>query len=543
MTIKKINTHFLDFNSKLKPLSNLNIEFYDQDINTSILRFSLRQCEIAVNLAVKKMNAYIMLVAEDGSKVRDYLVVYDGKNGIVSYTIPKEFLQHTGRVTGQVYLYHQDNILVTRTFSFIIKDSLVNSFSAQTKLEYIKTYDDLETVIKNRVVEIEKAIANGSDYVAEIEKVSDKSHAKIQVVANNASIAVDKSVADAKVAVEEKSNTVIKKVKETADSALEKIAEYGQVPKITADNGAPRFDLDATKDFFIETLTWGNGFFTFYLSAGAKNNPTGSLSWLRGSVSIYGKNIDVTAFDKNGIMYTVPCVNGVYGTWNKFVQEMETTNWQKYEMMPANGIRPRLLNGTDLLTLKSGFYEVTQCKNSPFSETESSWKELDVIESDLGRKILRLTISGNGRTFIRTVHTNGVGGRDWWEIPDKVELQNAVKESKPATLWQGSANGVSTTTYTLTQEINRSKKIRITYDFPGGKGKVQIVDLNSTTTLAIRDLNLTNIDAKGGSLYELQLDFTSLSNFKIVIDSVFDLNGSGSINRKSFTIRKIEEVD
>lgn len=39
MTIKKINTHFLDFNSKLKPLSNLNIEFYDQDINTSILRF------------------------------------------------------------------------------------------------------------------------------------------------------------------------------------------------------------------------------------------------------------------------------------------------------------------------------------------------------------------------------------------------------------------------------------------------------------------------------------------------------------------------
>lgn len=565
MKIKKIANAQLELNSQLKPLSDLNIEFYNQDINTAVLRFTLTQCGAGIKISLNKMQAYIMLIAEDGSKVRDYLAIYDDRKGIVSYTIPKEFLKHTGRVTGQVYLYCEDNVLVTRTFSFIIKDSLVNDFSPETMLEYIKTFDDLESAIKAKATEIEQAIANGADYVSEmnktvangqkkigisvtqaaldIEKTTSHAENTIKTTATESQQAIEKAVIGAKTTVEETSTTAIKTVSETSASVLKKIIEYGQVPKITADNGTPRYDLNATKDFFEETLKWGNGLFTFYLSAGAKNNPTGTTSWLRGSVFIYGKNIDVTAFDKLGTMYTVTCANGNYGKWVTVVSEVKTNNWQKYALLPESGVRHRLENGTDLLTLKSGFYEVTQCKNGPFIETEASWKELEVIEADKGRKFFKLTLSGNGRTFFRTVHTNGSDGRDWWELAGKEDIDVAIKTLNPTTIWQGAANGVSTTAYTLSQPINRVNKIRITYNFPGAKGKVKVVDLSTTTTLTVQDLNLTDIDAKGGGLYELQLDFSALNNFKIVIDSVYDLNASGSINRKSFTILKVEEVN
>ena len=76
--MKKISYNQLDINSNLKPLSDLNVEFYDQDINTSILRFGITRCDKNVNLTTVKTDAYIMLVAKDGSKISDYLNIYDG---------------------------------------------------------------------------------------------------------------------------------------------------------------------------------------------------------------------------------------------------------------------------------------------------------------------------------------------------------------------------------------------------------------------------------------------------------------------------------
>lgn len=100
------------------------------------------------------------------------------------------------------------------------------------------------------------------------------------------------------------------------------------------------------------------------------------------------------------------------------------TNWQKFKVTQDNGSRVRLKDGTDLLTLTTGYYEVSKCKNSPFSETEASWKNVDVVEGIAGRKMLRLTLSGVGATFYKTLHTNGDGGRDWWQVADAGVTQN-----------------------------------------------------------------------------------------------------------------------
>ncbi|MDO7864907.1 hypothetical protein Q5427_11460 [Brochothrix thermosphacta] len=106
-----------------------------------------------------------------------------------------------------------------------------------------------------------------------------------------------------------------------------------------------------------------------------------------------------------------------------------------YPLISGTGTRERLADGTDLLTLKTGYYEVAQCKNSPFPDTEASWKNIDVIDGGAGRKMLRLTVSSKGDTFYKTLHTNSAGGRDWWQVANTSDLQLLVKSSE-AELWQ-----------------------------------------------------------------------------------------------------------
>ena len=60
---------------------------------------------------------------------------------------------------------------VLNEFKFTVKDALINSVSAVTKIEYIRMFDKLKDEIKQRVKDIEDAIANGSDYVAQMKNV------------------------------------------------------------------------------------------------------------------------------------------------------------------------------------------------------------------------------------------------------------------------------------------------------------------------------------------------------------------------------------
>ena len=124
---------------------------------------------------------------------------------------------------------------------------------------------------------------------------------------------------------------------------------------------------------------------------------------------------------------------------NKVIADIAKNNvvQQKdyYPLISGAGTRTKLADGTDLLTLETGYYEVTKCKNSPFPDTDVSWKNIDVIDGREGRKMLRLTVSDSGDTFYKTLHTNSAGGRDWWQAANTSDLQSLVKSSE-AELWQ-----------------------------------------------------------------------------------------------------------
>lgn len=309
MSITKIAKMTTEITADYQKLSDLNVAFYNQDVNTSILQFDVTRNNAPVPLGKVNVDGYIVLLAADGSRIQDAVEITDEINGVIEYTIPREFLKHSGKALGQIYIAvkGKDDTAVMRQFSFDIKNDLLTSFSATKKLEYIKTFDDLTTFIKQRVDEIDAAIANGEDYVAAMEKVAEKGQKDIQAVATKATADVNKAATDANKKITDTSNTAVATVNAKGDAVLKAFTENGQVSKITADSGAPRYDLNSTKDLFAEILTWGNGFFTFYLSAGATNNPTGTTSWLRGTASTYGKNSNVLAYDKDGAMYTAAC--------------------------------------------------------------------------------------------------------------------------------------------------------------------------------------------------------------------------------------------
>ncbi|MCD8872136.1 BppU family phage baseplate upper protein [Staphylococcus gallinarum] len=169
MSISKVKQIRLETTAEYQPISDLNVRFFNQDINTSVLDFIVTRNNDPIPLGVDNIEATIVLTSNK-FKISDEVKIKDGLNGILTYTLPDDILERPGKVTGQIYIgiKGKEDTVVQRLFSFNIEDSLINSFDAETKLVYIRKFDQLEEQISQRVESIEQAIANSEDYVTKV---------------------------------------------------------------------------------------------------------------------------------------------------------------------------------------------------------------------------------------------------------------------------------------------------------------------------------------------------------------------------------------
>ncbi|RZI05187.1 BppU family phage baseplate upper protein [Staphylococcus condimenti] len=169
MSISKVKQIRLETTAQYQPISDLNVSFFNQDINTSVFDFIITRNSVPIPLGEDNIEGSIVLKS-DKFKIQDEVQIKDALNGIVTYTLPKAILERPGKVTGQVYIgvKGKEDTVVQRLFSFNIADSLINSFDAETKLVYIKKFDKLEEQISQRVESIEEAIENSEDYVTKV---------------------------------------------------------------------------------------------------------------------------------------------------------------------------------------------------------------------------------------------------------------------------------------------------------------------------------------------------------------------------------------
>ncbi|WP_019469699.1 phage baseplate upper protein [Staphylococcus cohnii] len=193
MTLDKIAKTEMDITAYYRDLKKLNVEFYNQDINTSKLMFQITRNNSPMLLSEINTNSQIVLVTSNGSKKVDNLVFEDELNGILSYTLPNDVLAHVGNVVGEIYVNRKgsDDTIVVRTFQFSIKDAIINTIEADTKLSYIRKFDDLESLITQRVNAIEESVKNLDDYVLRVNEARDNALEEIGIKKDDVSLIIE----------------------------------------------------------------------------------------------------------------------------------------------------------------------------------------------------------------------------------------------------------------------------------------------------------------------------------------------------------------
>lgn len=167
-----------------------------------------------------------------------------------------------------------------------------------------ESYENITEITTNAIMEVIETVSNANISLSQI------------VTTGTAEIDGIKEIAISTIRTE-----ISNMLKLIADNQVVKYtdAKNWQKNAITTASGAPKYDLNATKDIFQEAILWGNGFHTFYLSAGAVNNPAGTTSYVMGFAQFYGNAGGIKAYDKLGRSYYAPRLGVEFGRWSEFV--------------------------------------------------------------------------------------------------------------------------------------------------------------------------------------------------------------------------------
>ena len=315
----------------LKPISDLGVGFYNLDENTAILQFQLTNNSGPLMLHENNIDSYAYFESKNGS-VSDVieLEIIDNYNGIVQITIPKDFLQASTdtKVTGQVYIGvnnvsgkpEYNEVAVFREFNFEVKDALINKISSFTKIEYIRMFDQLKARIEQQVKDIEEAIANGADYVAEMKSVLQKGIETLNAIVADGKTDIQSFITQAKSDLDNTKNTAINDITTTSNNAKTSVNE--------------------TADGVIKNI----------------NNISNDAT----------EHIDGKVVEFNGLLET-----GGFLTPEELGNELDELEWQKYKLTNDNGESTTLTSPVDLKDpaylsgLKPGSYYAAGPTNSP----------------------------------------------------------------------------------------------------------------------------------------------------------------------------------
>ena len=354
----------------LRPISDLGVGFYNLDENTAILRFQLSNEKGPLLVHENNLTAYAYFESSNGS-VSDVieLEIEDSFNGIVTITLDKDFLQASTstKVKGQVYIGvnnvdgnpEYNEVAVFREFTFEVADALINKISSFTKIEYIRMFDQLKMRIEQKVKDIEEAIANGADYVAEMKSVLQKGVETLNAIVADGKSDVQNIVTQAK--------TDLTKVK---DNATEDI-------NTTANNA--KTSVQDTASTAVNSINTKADEATEHVDS---------------KVTEFNQTVEDNGFLSPQILD----------------EELGKLDWQKYKLIEDNGQRIRV-SDTDPVELNSGFYQMWRMKNAPEGNDDNTqyWNVDVTIGRDETKQIIA-TISASGKTYKKNVHKGNSTG-------------------------------------------------------------------------------------------------------------------------------------
>lgn len=454
----------LETTARYQPLSDLDVNFYTRDIQTSILNFIVTRNRTPLLLGQSNVDASISLEFEDGSIVRDDLMIKDGINGILSYTLSDEMLRHTGKVTGQVdiAIKGKEDTVVERLFSFNISKTLIDSIDAETKLIHIKRFADLEKNITERYERMEETFADGENLAQAVLDASTKGLDDL-TSAKNKSLNEIKTSKDS--FLKEITNTgsnytnQLNTVYNTMDSKINKfnsdvqaggyikssVTDNWQKYKLTKDDGTAKelTKADLLNNEYLNGLEPG-----IYFASESVSTPSGT----DGFVNVQKRNvIKVVYFQpQNSDKIYINRFNNVWSDWHDPLNDMESvsgsqakadkalsdakvyvdknisdTGWQELPLM--GGVEADVSLGPSVYRVKNGVCNIIFNVRMTAAKAETSF----------------LTLPSNALpkyAFSFLARTNGDSGKN----PVKCSYDVTNKVFK---IWQNNDNTINTGDY------------------------------------------------------------------------------------------------
>ncbi|MGX0346626.1 baseplate upper protein BppU [Staphylococcus cohnii] len=400
----------LETSANYVPIGNTNITFYDSDIGTADLIFYITRNQQPLEVSDENVDCFLMLKAKDGTYIVDTAHVIDPLNGKVKYTIPKEFLTHTGSVKGQVWIsvHGKEDMITEVEFSFTVKDSMFTTLPAVDKVNYIRTFEDLRERIEDRVQYIEESLANGDDYVTQM----------------------DDTFQSGMKSLNDRSTQVINEIKTLADNHIQELNDLKDNNITELDNKANQIKEDIEELNNYDTSNWQKHKLTqddgtikiFNLESNIDNlnnmNETGmfyttNMPDLPNGISTAGF---LTVYKRTGnspikhiyqpYYQNKIIVRHFYNTWSNWT---DVTNDNTRQWLGTLGDESSDYNS--VLELPPGFYEATIPSDAwtvgaPLDPNGASYiASIDVYEGNDKRKQIKLVGNYRNDIYHATVHT------------------------------------------------------------------------------------------------------------------------------------------
>lgn len=384
-----------------------NIQFYNTDIGTADLVFNVTRN--GSPLLVSSENADVFIKLETTDKRKNYIVdtvlPIDPMNGKLKYTIPNDFLglankdSKTMNVVGQTWIAvrGKEDIVTHVEFSFSIKDSIINTIPAVDKLNEIRTFQEFRDSIMTTINEINEALANGKDYVSQMESAKTSGMKALderttQVIEEITTL-IDTSTQEV---TDLKDNTITelddkaKQIKSDIESLNQANTDNWQKHKLTNEDGTipikSNIDFNKLDDFINKTS---------YFYAGSSINQPENVN-ANGYVTVYFRNngyakLYYSPYSSDEIFTKRRMGNNGWSEWKNITDKPSSSNELKSNLKREflGELRESIYN------LKNGYYEAIipsdpDDVDAPVFPNGGSYvASLDVFEGEES-KIIRL---------------------------------------------------------------------------------------------------------------------------------------------------------
>lgn len=174
MSMNKIADIQLETTAEYQSLSKLNVKFWNQDKGTAVLKFNITRNNYPLGLSEENVKIFVALESGDSFLVDDNLEYLDELNGVVSYTIPNDFMRVANNVLGQVYVttLDEEEVIVQRQFSFKVANDLIAEIPSEEKLKEFKYFSDMRAEVAKMMEKLNNDFENMNDYVTQVENTT-----------------------------------------------------------------------------------------------------------------------------------------------------------------------------------------------------------------------------------------------------------------------------------------------------------------------------------------------------------------------------------